>query len=114
MIYIYGYPKGALHLSHCSYYFNVSTIFEIFTIQYIKKYSMDNQGNKASPNKDGSEVNNSKGGAGAENTPRVEADKPAYYGPESSKTKKDKRKKSNCMGCFPCCGGGEEDDYDSN
>ena len=88
-------------------------------IQYIKKYSMDNQGNKAnesSSNKNGTEDYNSKGGAGAENTPRVEADKPAYYGPESSKTNKDEKKKSNCMGCFPCCGGGEEDedDYDSN
>ena len=88
-------------------------------IQYIKKYSMDNQGNKAnesSSNKNGTDDYNSKGGAGAENNPKVEADKPEYYGPESSKTKKDKKKKSNCMGCFPCCGGGEEDDddYDSN
>ena len=80
---------------------------------------MDNQGNKAnesSSNKNGTEDYNSKGGAGAEHNPKVEADKPEYYGPESSKTKKDKKKKSNCMGCFPCCGGGEEDDddYDSN
>lgn len=73
---------------------------------------MDNQGNKAdesSANKDGTEDHNPKDGAGAEGTPKVEADKPAHYGPESSKSQKDK-KKSSCMGCFPYCGGGEEDD----
>ena len=74
---------------------------------------MDNQDNKAnesSPNKDGTEDHNPKDGAGAKEIPKVEADKPEHYGPESSKSNKKEKKKSSCMGCFPYCGGGEEEE----
>ena len=65
---------------------------------------------KSSPNKDGTEDHNPKDGAGAKEIPKVEADKPEHYGPESSKSNKKEKKKSSCMGCFPYCGGGEEEE----
>ena len=64
----------------------------------------ENKANESSPNKDGTEDHNPKDGAGAKEIPKVEADKPEHYGPESSKSNKKEKKKSSCMGCFPYCG----------